>query len=59
MYGGRAGSRGVNDSQASRTPCRRALLFDMDVAIQRLGAEHALHPSVVSLTGIYHNVLRE
>jgi PKHD-type hydroxylase len=38
---------------------RRAMLFDMDIAIQRLGAENALHPSVVSLTGVYHNLLRE
>lgn len=38
---------------------RRALLFDMDVAIQRLGAENATHPSVVSLTGVYHNLLRQ
>ncbi len=38
---------------------RRAILFDMDIAIQRLGAENALHPSVVSLTGVYHNLLRE
>jgi PKHD-type hydroxylase len=38
---------------------RRRLLFDMDVAIQRLGAENALHPSVVSLTGVYHNLLRQ
>lgn len=38
---------------------RRSLLFDMDVAIQRLGAENATHPSVVSLTGVYHNLLRQ
>lgn len=38
---------------------RRSILFDMDVAIQRLGAENPLHPSVVSLTGAYHNLLRE
>jgi PKHD-type hydroxylase len=38
---------------------RRRLLFDMDVAIQRFGAENATHPSVVSLTGIYHNLLRQ
>ena len=36
-----------------------SLLFDMDVAIQRLGAENATHPSVVSLTGVYHNLLRQ
>lgn len=38
---------------------RRSLLFDMDVAIQRLGAENTTHPSVVSLTGVYHNLLRQ
>lgn len=38
---------------------RRALLFDMDVAIQRLGAEKPTDPSVISLTGIYHNLLRQ
>lgn len=38
---------------------RRALLFDMDMAVQRLGAELGIgHPSVVSLTGSYHNLLR-
>jgi len=42
-----------------RQDYRRSLLFDMDVAIQRLGAQDALHPSVVSLTGVYHNLLRE
>jgi PKHD-type hydroxylase len=31
----------------------------MDVAIQRLGRENALHPSVVQLTGVYHNLLRQ
>lgn len=45
-------------SLVRRDTCR-ALLFDMDIAIQRLGAEHPLHPSVVSLTGVYHNLLRE
>ena len=38
---------------------RRSLLFEMDVAIQRLGAENATHPSVISLTGVYHNLLRQ
>jgi PKHD-type hydroxylase len=37
----------------------RALLFDMDLAVQRLVAElgHG-HPQLVSLTGVYHNLLR-
>ena len=38
---------------------KRALLLDMDVAIQRLaGAVGATDPSVLSLTGTYHNLLR-
>lgn len=42
-----------------RDDARRGLLYDMDVAIQRLGAEHPTHASVVKLTGIYHNLLRQ
>jgi PKHD-type hydroxylase len=42
-----------------RDDARRSLLFDMDVAIQRLGSENATHPSVISLTGVYHNLLRQ
>lgn len=36
----------------------RTLLFDLDVALQRLNGEHAGHPSAVQLTGVYHNLLR-
>lgn len=36
----------------------RALLFDMDLAIQRLNRDTPDHPSVVQLTGVYHNLLR-
>jgi PKHD-type hydroxylase len=36
----------------------RTLLFDLDVAIQRLNAEGPVHPSAVQLTGVYHNLLR-
>ena len=36
----------------------RTLLFDLDVAIQRLNEERADHPAAVQLTGIYHNLLR-
>jgi len=42
-----------------RDNAQRALLFDMDTAIQRLGAENATHPSVIQLTGVYHNLLRQ
>lgn len=41
-----------------REDSRRSLLFEMDIAIQRLGAESATHPSVVQLTGVYHNLIR-
>lgn len=37
---------------------QRTLLFDLDLAIQRLGADTPDHPSVVQLTGVYHNLLR-
>ena len=36
----------------------RTLLFDLDMAIQRLNGEGAVHPSAVQLTGVYHNLLR-
>jgi PKHD-type hydroxylase len=38
---------------------QRSMLFEMDIAIQRLGAENATHPSVIQLTGVYHNLLRQ
>jgi PKHD-type hydroxylase len=37
---------------------RRTILFDLDLAIQRLGRDVPDHPSVVQLTGVYHNLLR-
>jgi PKHD-type hydroxylase len=37
---------------------RRALLFDMDMAIVRLSRDVAQHEGLVSLTGCYHNLLR-
>lgn len=36
----------------------RTLMFDLDMAIQRLSQEAADHPSSVQLTGVYHNLLR-
>ena len=36
----------------------RTLLFDLDVATQRISSEQPNHPAVVQLTGIYHNLLR-
>lgn len=42
-----------------RDDARRALLFDMDMAIQRAGTTLGQgDPSIVSLTGAYHNLLR-
>jgi PKHD-type hydroxylase len=36
----------------------RTLLFDLDLAIQRLAADHPDHPAALQLTGVYHNLLR-
>jgi PKHD-type hydroxylase len=37
---------------------QRTLLFDLDMAIQRIAAEAPDHPSAVQLTGVYHNLIR-
>ena len=36
----------------------RALLFDLDQSIQRIAQDSPAHPSLVELTGVYHNLLR-
>ena len=36
----------------------RSLLFDLDVAIQRLATDVPDHPTIVELTSLYHNMLR-
>jgi len=42
-----------------REDVKRALLFDLDMSIQRLATKAGLdEPSIVSMTGIYHNLLR-
>jgi PKHD-type hydroxylase len=42
-----------------RSDAQRRVLFDMDVAVQRLVGELGqTHASVVALTGSYHNLLR-
>lgn len=41
-----------------REDAQRSLLFDMDTAVQRLAVNQPDHPSVVQLTGVYHNLLR-
>ena len=41
-----------------REDAQRAVLFDLDMAIVRLTREHPNDPSLVGLTGVYHNLLR-
>ncbi len=41
-----------------RDDAQRTLLFDLDMAIQRLAGEAPDHPAAVQLTGIYHNLIR-
>ena len=41
-----------------REDSQRTLLFDLDMAIVRLTQEHPGDPSLVALTGVYHNLLR-
>lgn len=38
---------------------QRALLFQMDEAIQQLAQDVPAHPSLLQLTGSYHNLLRQ
>ncbi|MGH8209332.1 MAG: Fe2+-dependent dioxygenase, partial [Steroidobacteraceae bacterium] len=42
-----------------RDEARRAILFDLDNALQRLGRTGADHDACVSLAGVYHNLLRQ
>ena len=37
---------------------QRTLLFDLDMAIQRVVQDNPDHPAAVQLTGVYHNLLR-
>jgi len=37
---------------------QRTLLFDLDMAIQEINSDLSDHPSVIQLTGVYHNLLR-
>ena len=41
-----------------RSDAQRTILFDLDIAIQRLATEAPNHPSAVQLTGVYHNLIR-
>ena len=42
-----------------RDEAKRAMLFDLDMSIMRLAGDHPEHKSVVSLTAVYHNLLRQ
>jgi PKHD-type hydroxylase len=42
-----------------RDESKRSLLFDMDMAIIKLAQDHPQHASVVELTSVYHNLLRQ
>jgi PKHD-type hydroxylase len=41
-----------------REDAQRRLMFDLDVSIRRLTQDMPDHPSLVQLTGVYHNLLR-
>jgi PKHD-type hydroxylase len=41
-----------------RDEAQRSLLFDMDMALVRLSQQVREHPSLITLTGCYHNLLR-
>jgi len=41
-----------------RDDAQRTLLFDLDMSIVRLTRDHPEHPGLVSLVGVYHNLLR-
>ena len=41
-----------------RSDAQRTLLFDLDLAIQKLSVDSPDHPSAVQLTGVYHNLIR-
>jgi PKHD-type hydroxylase len=42
-----------------RDETRRAILFDLDNALQQLGRTGADHDACVRLAGVYHNLLRQ
>jgi len=42
-----------------RDDAQRSLLFDMDMALVRLARDVPDHPGLVTLTGCYHNLLRQ
>jgi PKHD-type hydroxylase len=42
-----------------RDVTKRAMLFDLDMAIIKLNQDHPQHQSIVEFTNIYHNLLRQ
>jgi PKHD-type hydroxylase len=42
-----------------RADAQRALLFDLDTAIQQLSLAMPDHPALAQLTSVYHNLLRQ
>jgi PKHD-type hydroxylase len=42
-----------------RVESRRSLQFDMDMTIIKLQRDHPDHVSLVELTSVYHNLLRQ
>ena len=42
-----------------RDDAQRAILFDLDTAIQRIATDNPGHPASLPLTGVYHNLLRQ
>jgi PKHD-type hydroxylase len=42
-----------------RDDTRRSILFDLDLAIQRLNRDHPNDPVTVQFTGVYHNLMRQ
>ncbi|MEA9789145.1 Fe2+-dependent dioxygenase [Xanthomonas campestris pv. raphani] len=42
-----------------RDDAQRRLLFELDVSIRRLTQDTPGHPSLLQLTGVYHNLLRQ
>jgi PKHD-type hydroxylase len=42
-----------------RDDAHRSLLYDLDTAIQSLAGDSTAHPSLLPLTGVYHNLLRQ
>jgi PKHD-type hydroxylase len=42
-----------------REDAQRSILFDLDQSIQKLNHDTPSHPSIIQLTGVYHNLLRQ